>query len=265
MGKRTSKSYSSPPSEPPSDKKIDHSKLKEKYSQEREKRMNKEGVNQYHKVPREVLANFQKDPWSDPNFKRDAIHKNIDVLILGGGFGGQLAAARLIQAGVNDFLMVDKAADFGGAWYYNRYPGVSCDTESYIYMPLLEELDYIPSEKYCRGGEIMEHAQNIGKHFGLYERCLFQTEVKRLNWDEERARWKVGTNRGDSVSARFVVSAGGSLHVPKLPGLEGIEKFEGRSFHTSRWDFEYTGGDINGGLDKLKGKKVAVVGTGMLS
>lgn len=227
--------------------------------------MNKEGVNQYHKVPREVLANFQKDPWSDPNFKRDAIHKNIDVLILGGGFGGQLAAARLIQAGVNDFLMVDKAADFGGAWYYNRYPGVSCDTESYIYMPLLEELDYIPSEKYCRGGEIMEHAQNIGKHFGLYERCLFQTEVKRLNWDEERARWKVGTNRGDSVSARFVVSAGGSLHVPKLPGLEGIEKFEGRSFHTSRWDFEYTGGDINGGLDKLKGKKVAVVGTGMLS
>lgn len=242
---------------------MDYSKLKEKYVQEREKRMNKEGVNQYHKAPREVLAEFQKDPWSDPTFKRDAIHKNIDVLILGGGFGGQLAAARLIQAGVDDFLMVDKAANFGGAWYYNRYPGVSCDTESYIYMPLLEELGYIPSEKYCRGEEVREHAQNIGRHFGLYERCLFQTEVKTLGWEEARARWKVGTSREDVVSARFVVYAGGSLHVPKLPGLEGIEMFGGRSFHTSRWDYEFTGGNIHGGLDMLKGKKVAVVGTGM--
>ncbi|KAE9971820.1 hypothetical protein EG328_005351 [Venturia inaequalis] len=265
MGKRSSNRNSTQPSEPPSDKKPDHSKLKEKYAQEREKRLNKEGVNQYHKVPQEVLANFQKDPWCDPNFKRDAIHKDIDVLVLGAGFGGQLAAARLIQAGVEDFLMVDKAADFGGAWYYNRYPGVSCDMESYIYMPLLEELGYMPSEKYARGGEIMQHAQNIGRHFGLYERCLFQTEVKGLDWEEGRARWKVSTSRGDVVTARFVVSAGGSLHVPKLPGLKGIEKFEGKSFHTSRWDFGYTGGDIYGGLDKLKGKKVAVVGTGASS
>ncbi|TID15520.1 cyclohexanone monooxygenase [Venturia nashicola] len=265
MGKPISKRDSHQSFDSASDKKIDRSTLKEKYAQEREKRMNKEGVHQYHKVPQEVLAEFQKDPWSDPNFKRDAIHKNIDVLVLGAGFGGQLTAARLIQAGVEDFLMVDKAADFGGAWYYNRYPGVSCDTESYIYMPLLEELGYVPSEKYCKGGEVREHAQNIGRHFGLYEKCLFQTEVKKLDWEEGRARWKISTSLGDVISARFVVSAGGSLHVPKLPGLEGIEKFGGRSFHTSRWDFGFTGGDTHGRLDKLKGKKVAIVGTGASS
>lgn len=224
--------------------------------------MNKDGVNQYNTVSREVLMNFQKDPWSDPNFTREAIHEQVEVLILGAGFGGQLAAARLLQAGVEEILLVDKAADFGGAWYFNRYPGVCCDTESYIYMPLLEELGYIPSEKYCRGGEIREHAQKVGKHFGLYEKTLFQTEVEKLKWDERRARWDVDTKRGDRIEARFVISAGGSLHVPKLPGLEGIEKFGGRSFHTSRWDFEYTGGDLNGNLNKLKGKKVAVVGTG---
>jgi cyclohexanone monooxygenase len=263
MGKRTAKSSDSKPEEPPTDRNIDTTKLKEKYRQEREKRINKDGVKQYHKAPPKVLASFQKDPWCDPDFTRDAIQKEVEVLILGAGFGGQLAAARLIQAGVEDFLLVDKAADFGGAWYYNRYPGVSCDTESYIYMPLLEEVGYIPSEKYCKGGEIREHAQNIGRHFGLYERALFQTEVESLAWDEGRARWKIGTKREDKIEARFVVSAGGSLHVPKLPGLEGIEQFWGRSFHTSRWDFGYTGGDVSGGLDNLKGKKVAVVGTGI--
>ena len=186
----------------------------------------------------------------------------MDVVVVGGGFGGMLAAARLREAGVDDIRIIEKGGDFGGTWYWNRYPGAACDIESYVYLPLLEEVGYIPVEKYSRAPEILAHSRAIGRHFDLYRGALFQTEVTQMRWDEAGARWTVSTNRGDALRARFVVMANGPLHRPKLPGIPGIETFKGHAFHTSRWDYDYTGGDPNGNLTGLKGKRVGVIGTG---
>ena len=149
--------------------------------------------------------------------------------------------------------------------YWNRYPGAQCDIESYIYMPLLEETGYMPTEKYAHQDELLAHAQRIGRHFDLYARALFETEVKEMRWSEDDGTWLTTTSRGDKITSRFVIPAAGPLHRPKLPGIKGIESFRGHSFHTSRWDFEYTGGDVSGNLEKLKDKRVAIIGTGATS
>ncbi|MCR5879226.1 NAD(P)/FAD-dependent oxidoreductase [Phenylobacterium sp. J367] len=180
----------------------------------------------------------------------------------GAASGGLLAGARLREAGVKDIRIVEKGGDFGGTWYWNRYPGAACDIESYIYLPLLEEIGYLPKEKYSRAPEILAHSRAIGEHFGLYDNACFQTEVTGMRWDEDSACWIVTTNRGDAMKARFVVMANGPLHRPKLPGIPGVESFKGHSFHTSRWDYAYTGGDSNGGLTGLKDKVVGIIGTG---
>ena len=120
----------------------------------------------------------------------------------------------------------------------------------------------MPVEKYSRAAEILEHSRAIGRHFKLYDDALFQTEVTEMRWDDEGARWIVHTNRGDVIRARFIVTASGPLHRPKLPGIPGVETFKGHSFHTSRWDYGYTGGDCNGGLEKLKDKRIGIIGTG---
>ena len=120
----------------------------------------------------------------------------------------------------------------------------------------------MPKEKYSYAREILEHSERIGKHFSLYEKTLFQTEVRGLEWDSEIKRWIVRTNREDAIKARFVSMANGPLHRPKLPGIPGIENYQGHTFHTSRWDYEYTGGGPDGGLDKLGNKRVAIIGTG---
>jgi cyclohexanone monooxygenase len=130
-----------------------------------------------------------------------------------------------------------------------------CDVESYIYLPLLEEIGYVPKEKYSHAPEILAHSQAIGRHFDLYRDACFQTEVKELRWDDEAARWIISTNRGDRMQARFVCMANGPLHRPKLPGVPGIDSYEGHTFHTSRWDYEYTGGDSDGNLTGLAGKR----------
>ena len=184
------------------------------------------------------------------------------MLVIGGGFGGLLAGVRLREAGVNDIVFVDKAGDFGGTWYWNRYPGIRCDVESYVYVPLLEETGFIPSEKYAKGAEIFAHCQQIAKQWDLYPGALFQTAVKDLAWNDKRQRWIVTTDRGDEVAARFVISCTGLLSSPKLPGIPGIETFEGKSFHTSRWDYAYTGGNADGNLTGLADKVVGVIGTG---
>ena len=152
--------------------------------------------------------------------------------------------------------------DFGGVWYWNRFPGIQCDNDAYCYIPLLEELDYIPSKKFADGAEIFEHCRRIGKHFGLYDGAIFSTQVRDLRWDEEIKRWRISTNRGDDIRARFVVMTNGSYNRPKLPGIPGIKDFKGHQFHSARWDYDYTGGDASGGLDKLADKRVALVGTG---
>jgi cyclohexanone monooxygenase len=235
--------------------------LKEKYRLEREKRLRPDGDTQYRDLSG-VYKDFDRDPYVEPGFTRAAVTETIDVLIVGGGFGGMLSAVRLRQAGVHSFRIVEKGGDFGGTWYWNRYPGAACDVESYIYLPLLEETGYIPTEKYAKAPEIFAHCQRIGRQFDLYKTALFQTLIEQMDWDENARRWKVTTNRGDKLAARFVIIAGGILHKAKLPGIPGIETFKGHSFHTSRWDYAYTGGGPMGGLSKLADKRVGIIGTG---
>ncbi|WP_169830582.1 flavin-containing monooxygenase [Corallococcus exiguus] len=238
--------------------------LKEKYRQEREKRLRADGNAQYRPL-QGVFADFDKDPYVEPGFTRPALTERTDVLIVGGGFGGMLAGARLRQAGVESFRIVEKGSDFGGTWYWNRYPGAACDVESYIYLPLLEETGYMPREKYAKAPEIFAHCQRIGRHFDLYKAALFQTLVRTMDWDEGTRRWNITTDRGDLIAARFVIIAGGILHKAKLPGIPGIETFQGHCFHTSRWDYAYTGGSPTSPMTKLGDKRVGIIGTGATS
>ena len=234
--------------------------LREKYRQERDKRLRPEGNDQYVEVTGR-FAHFVEDPYVE-RVEREPIADAVDIVVIGGGFGGLLAGARLREAGLNDFRIIEAGGDFGGTWYWNRYPGAQCDIESYCYLPLLEELGYLPKEKYSYAPEIYEHSQRIAKTFDLYGSALFQTKVVGLNWNEDSARWTVSTDRDDAIKARFVVMATGPLNRPKLPSIPGIEDFEGHTFHTSRWDYDYTGGDHSGGLTKLADKRVAIIGTG---
>ena len=244
-----------------SERAFDPDALRERYAAERDKRLRAEGNEQYIEMKGEY-AHYLKDPYIAETIERDPLTEEVDVVLIGGGFGGLQAGARLRQAGVKDIRIIEKGGDFGGTWYWNRYPGAQCDIEAYCYLPLLEELDYIPKEKYSYAREILAHSSNIGRHFDLYDSALFQTEVTGLEWDETDRRWIVSTNRGDALRARFVSMANGPLHRAKLPGLPGIGSFKGHSFHTSRWDYDYTGGGPDGNLDKLSDKVVGIIGTG---
>ncbi|MFT6017019.1 MAG: cation diffusion facilitator CzcD-associated flavoprotein CzcO, partial [Candidatus Azotimanducaceae bacterium] len=234
--------------------------LRIKYREEIDKRLREDGNEQYI----EVKGDFSKyidDPYVE-RVEREALSDEVEVLVIGGGFGGLLAGARMREAGLKDIRIVEKGGDFGGTWYWNRYPGAQCDIESYVYLPLLEELNFVPKEKYTFAPEILEHSSNIGKHYDLYDNALFQTQVIGMEWDDIAARWTVSTDRGDKIRAKFVAMANGPLDRPKLPGIPGIETFKGHTFHTSRWDYDYTGGSPEGGLDKLRDKRVAIIGTG---
>ncbi|MCC7266706.1 MAG: NAD(P)/FAD-dependent oxidoreductase [Caulobacteraceae bacterium] len=240
---------------------FDPEALKAKYLAERDKRLRADGNQQYVEMTGQ-FAHYLEDPYVEPGFSRAPLTDEVEVVVIGGGFGGLLCAARLKEAGIADVRVIEKGGDFGGTWYWNRYPGAACDIESYIYLPLLEEVGYLPVEKYSRAPEILAHSRAIGETFGLYENACFQTEVTDLSWDEAASRWIVSTNRGDAMKARFVCMANGPLHRPKLPGIPGVESFKGHTFHTSRWDYDYTGGDSNGGLTKLADKRVGIIGTG---
>src|SRR5579863_926590 len=240
---------------------FDPEALRAKYREERDKRLRPDGNEQYVEVKGD-FSRYIDDPYVDPGFTRAPVTDAVDVLIIGGGFGGLLAGARLREAGVQDIRIIEKGGDFGGTWYWNRYPGAACDIESYIYLPLLAEIGYIPVEKYTRAPEILKHSRAIGEKFDLYNDACFQTEVTSLVWDESALRWTVHTNRGDAMKARFVVMANGPLHRPKLPGIPGVEGFKRHSFHTSRWDYDYTGGDSNGGCDRIGDKVIGIIGTG---
>jgi cyclohexanone monooxygenase len=239
---------------------FDPEALLERYRVEREKRLRDDGTAQFVKLEGQ-FAHLLNDPYAEP-MVRDPIEEELEVAVLGGGFGGLLAAARLREAGISDVRIIEKGGDFGGTWYWNRYPGAACDVESYTYLPLLEETGYMPIEKYARAPEIFEHSRRIGRYYHLYDKALFQTLITQARWDQQRARWEISTDRGDKLWARHFIMASGPLQTPKLPGIPGIERFKGHSFHTSRWDYAYTGGDALGGLDRLKDKRVAVIGTG---
>ncbi|MBV8053691.1 MAG: NAD(P)/FAD-dependent oxidoreductase [Deltaproteobacteria bacterium] len=240
---------------------FDPALLRQRYAAERTKRLRQDGNNQYQEITG-GFRHFNEDPYVKPGFTRPALHEELDALIIGGGFGGLLAAARLQEAGITNIRIIEKGGDFGGTWYWNRYPGAQCDIESYVYLPLLEETGYMPKEKYSFAPEIFEHAQRIGKHFNLYQRACFQTQIKEARWDDEARRWTITTDRGDVFKARFMIMSSGPLNRPKLPAVPGIENFKGHTFHTSRWDYDYTGGDTTGGLHKLVDKRVGIIGTG---
>jgi len=236
---------------------FDPDALRQRYSEERARRLRTDGIAQYVEIAGRFAA-FGDDPWADPGFTRAPLTDEVDVAIIGAGFGGLLTGARLRELGVRDLRLIDKAADVGGTWYWNRYPGIACDVESYVYLPLLEELGYLPTEKYAKGAEIFAHCQSIARHYDLYRNACLQTEVTEIRWDPIDSRWVIATNHGDAIRARFVSMANGYLQKPKLPGIDGITSFGGHAFHTSRWDYTYTGA----ALENLADKRVGIVGTG---
>jgi cation diffusion facilitator CzcD-associated flavoprotein CzcO len=243
---------------------FDPDALRSRYREERDKRLRQDGNEQYVEV-KGKFAHYLDDPYAEPGYSREPLTDEVEVVIVGGGFGGLLAGARLREAGVEDIRVIDPASDFGGTWYWNRYPGIACDIESYTYLPLLEEVGYVPKEKYSFGPEILDHSQAIARKFDLYRDVCFQTRVEDMHWDEDEARWIITTNRGDRMKAHYVCLATGPLNRPKLPGISGLENYKGHSFHASRWDYEYTGGDSSGNLTGLKGKRVGIIGTGATS
>ncbi len=239
----------------------DYAALRRRYAQERAKRLRPDGNDQYLALKGQ-FARLLDDPYTE-RVERDAKHDHVTVAFIGGGFAGLVTGARLKEAGIDDVRIVEKGGGFGGTWYWNRYPGAQCDTAAMIYMPLLEETGHMPSERYAHAAEILEHCNRIAKHYGLDESALFHTQVTDLEWDAPGCRWIVRTDRGDEFTAQFIATGTGPLHVPKLPGIPGIETFAGHSFHTSRWDYAYTGGDPSGApLDRLADKRVAIIGTG---
>ena len=239
---------------------VDFDTLRERYRIERERRMPGETDRRYHDMG-EGFAHLLADPYT-ARAERAPVRDAVDVLVLGGGFGGLLTAARLREAGVERVRIVEAGGDFGGTWYWNRYPGAACDIDSYIYFPLLEETGYMPVERYSKAPEIRAHCRRIAEHFGLYGQALFSTQVTRFDWEADGGTWLVKTDRGDAFRAQFVVLATGPLNRPKLAAIPGIEQFRGHSFHTSRWDYAYTGGSATEPLANLRDKRVGIIGTG---
>jgi cyclohexanone monooxygenase len=198
------------------------------------------------------FSRYLEDVYSADPIPREALTDECDVLVVGAGFAGLLLWYKLREAGFENVRFCEKGGDVGGTWYWNRYPGIACDVESYSYLPLLEEMGYIPSMKFAAGFEIMEYCQKMAEKFGFYDKCLFHTTVEKTEWNEDSSRWTVHTDRGDAMRAKFVVLANGILTTPKLARIDGMQSFKGDSFHTSRWDYN---------ID-LEGKRVGIIGTG---
>jgi cyclohexanone monooxygenase len=201
------------------------------------------------------FSKYLEDVYSDAPVERDPLTDECEILVVGAGFAGLLLWYRLKAAGFQDVRFCEKGGDVGGTWYWNRYPGIACDVESYSYLPLLEEMGYVPSMKFASGFEILEYCQNMAEKFGFYDRCLFHTTVDQTVWDEDAARWTVITDRGDKMRARYVILANGILTTPKLAKIDGMEKFQGEAFHTSRWNYHV----------ELKDKRIGIIGTGATS
>jgi cation diffusion facilitator CzcD-associated flavoprotein CzcO len=248
------------PTQTPTD--FDIVSLREKYLYERDKRLRADSTNQYVQPTGKFANNYEADPHM-PVKPRAPISEDLDVAIVGGGWSGILAGYHLKNAGVTTVRHIDLAGDFGGVWYWNRYPGLQCDNDAYCYLPMLEETGFMPSKKFADGWEIRGYCRQLAEHAGFADKALFHTLITAMRWDDSIKRWRVNTNRGDEIRARFVVMANGLLNIPKLPGIPGIKDFKGHTFHTARWDYEYTGGSqTNPTLDKLANKRVAIVGTG---
>jgi cyclohexanone monooxygenase len=249
-----------PPANPPAGAALDVAAIRERYRAEREARTSNGAARAYRDIDC-GFARLAEDPYASVQ-PRAPLHDEVDVLVVGGGFGGLLAGARLREAGVGSIRLIEAGSDFGGTWYWNRYPGAACDVESYIYLPLLEETGYMPVERYSKAAEIRAHARRIAEHFHLYDNACLSTQLTGLRWDPATAFWTATTNRGDEFRARFVVLTTGPLNRPKLPDVPGMERFRGHVFHTSRWDYQFTGGSATEPLVGLRDKRVGIIGTG---
>ncbi|MEE4284229.1 MAG: NAD(P)/FAD-dependent oxidoreductase [Pseudomonadales bacterium] len=234
--------------------------IKKRFAEERDLRLayRPEGTTQFTSDLSGDLAQYAVDPYSGPAEARDPINDAVEVLFIGGGFSALLTSARLREKGVESIRIVERGGDVGGTWYWNRYPGVACDVVGYDYLPLLDEMDYVPVNHYSRGPEIFAHCQAIAKKYDLYDLAVFNTTVTSTIWDEEDGLWHITTDRGDRMSAQFVICANGTLSKPKLSRIQGMDSFAGHAFHTSRWDYDYTGQD----LENLRDKVVGIIGTG---
>jgi cation diffusion facilitator CzcD-associated flavoprotein CzcO len=256
----------------------------QKYAEEAAKRLRPDGLAQYVELKDAESDRFRalgEDPWADHaalNAQEAPIKDGgkYKFAILGAGYAGLLIAVRLLQAGAakgsDDIRLIDAAGGFGGTWYWNRYPGLRCDVESYTYMPLLEETGYVPTENYATGSELREHAERITGQYNLHDKALFRTTVHSTTWDDKDQLWtvKVTQNRGPGeegvniqFQAQYVLVASGILTRPQVPKIPGLESFSGAMFHTARWDYSVTGGSpTDPNLEMLKDKRVGIIGTG---
>ncbi len=198
---------------------LDRDELLRRYAAERDKRIRDDGNDQYVE-PVGKFAHFLDDPYAEPE-AREPLTDEVDVAFIGGGFAGLVTGAKLKQAGITNVRIIEKGGDFGGTWYWNRYPGAQCDTAAFIYLPLLEETGHMPSEKYTHAPEIAEHCRRIGEHFDLYDNAVFSTEVTGVEWNDDACRWTIHTNRGDAMRAKYLAMGTGPLHRPKLPRHPG--------------------------------------------
>lgn len=237
-----------------------YDQIKDKFREERNLRLGYRppGTDQYTSEFSGDLAKYAVDPYAKDVPKREPITDEVEVLFIGGGFSALLTSARLRERGLESIRIVERGSDVGGTWYWNRYPGAACDVVSYDYLPLLDELDYVPVNHYSRGPEIFSHCQAIAQKYNLYDLAVFNTTVTETRWDEADELWHVKTDQGDVMRAQFVICANGTLAKPKLSAIAGMESFAGHSFHTSRWDYDYTGEN----LEHLKDKVVGIIGTG---
>ena len=234
--------------------------IKDRFAEARDLRLKyrPQGTAQYTSDLTGDLAKYEIDPYADDGAARAPINDEVEVLFIGGGFSALLTAARLRERGVSSIRIVERGADVGGTWYWNRYPGAACDVPAYDYLPLLDEMGVVPSHLYAKGPEIFAHCQAIAKRYDLYDLAVFRTTVTTTTWDAAAKLWRIGTDRGDTMSAKFVICANGTLSKPKLSKIEGMRSYSGHSFHTSRWDYGYTGQDLSGLADKT----VGIIGTG---
>ena len=239
---------------------FDPDALHAKYIEERDKRLER-GDRTYIKI-RDDFSHYTDDPHSKADFTRDPVFDEVKVCLIGAGFGSLVMGAHLRRTGFDDIRLVDTAGDVGGTWYWNRYPGAACDTEGYVYVPMLEDTGTMLQTKYAYQPEILAQANRIADEYELRRNGLFQTAVTGMEWDESAQKWTISTDRGDKFKAQYVVMANGPINRPKLPGIAGINDFEGHTFHTCRWDYGYTGGDTTGGLVGLQDKRVGIIGTG---
>ena len=237
-----------------------YDQIKDKFREERNLRLGYRppGTDQYTSELSGDLAKYAIDPYAKDVPSREPLNDEVEVLFIGGGFSALLTSARLRERGLESIRIVERGSDVGGTWYWNRYPGAACDVVSYDYLPLLDELDYVPVNHYSRGPEIFSHCQAIAQKYNLYDLAVFNTTVTETRWDEADQLWHVKTDQGDVMRAQFVICANGTLAKPKLSAISGMESFAGHSFHTSRWDYDYTGEN----LEHLKDKVVGIIGTG---